>query len=188
MKKKLCTFAVGAAALGLLAYAYKDEIKKCYKTVEKQIKNMSGGFQKLKQIIPHKKPIIFYIYDSSVPECCCEEGADATTADSNNDKEAECQCEEDCQCESSCECGCEENELLIEELEKYSDIADIITVDLANDSRSDIQLCENFIERFEVDYVPTVLLLTRSANLIAKLEAPDTIEEVESFIERCLKA
>ena len=80
------------------------------------------------------------------------------------------------------------NWMLIEELEKYSDIADIITVDLANDSRSDIQLCENFIERFEVDYVPTVLLLTRSANLIAKLEAPDTIEEVESFIERCLKA
>ena len=197
MSKKICTFTVSAAALGLLAWAYKDDIQKCYGNISDKMKH-SEGFRKAKKIFSHKRPILFYIYDSTGAECIYEKCGETAECDSLEchctTQEAEpCSCSDICPCDSDdgeennckCECGCQDP--IQEALEAYTEEADVIAVDLAYDSKSDIQLCENLMERFEITSLPVVLLLTRSANLIAKIESPDTPKDVCDIIDKYLR-
>ncbi len=111
-----------------------------------------------------KKPSIVLLYDSTPCNCTsiCEE------------------CDDGCTPEDDCIC-CTDIECYKTLFAKYKCCADAAYIDTAKVCPSE------YIERFGIKCVPTVMLLTADNNLIAMLEKPEDISDVECMIAEGLK-
>lgn len=171
--KKVIKCGTILLAASIFASSYKDEIKQL-------ISNAKQAMPKSKDKV-YKKPTIVLLYDSS--PCKCEnvayDGQPSHEAD-----EAAKQAAQDKQ--APCCCGCE-LDVYKNIFGKFCDVADAEYIDTCTVCPVDDAKCNSFIDRFELEYIPTVLLLTPNGNLIAKVEAPETIEDVENMLNCYLR-
>lgn len=171
--KKVIKCGTVLLAASIFTSSYKSEIKKLISDAKKSIMSTKDKV--------YKKPTIVLLYDSS--PCKCEDvacdgqpshEADTVAKQAAQDKEAPC-----------C-CGCE-LDVYKNIFGKFSDAADAEYIDTSKVSPTDDAKCNSFIDRFELEYVPSVLLLTPNGNLIAKLEAPAAIADVETMLNCYLR-
>lgn len=149
---------------GLLAYVHRNQLKSVYD-------NAMGMLTKAKtSICP--KPQIVLMYDSS--PCTCESVAcDGQPSHENETPPANEQ--------TPCCCGCD-LDAYKNLFGKFSDKANAVYIDTKTVCPADDAKCNSYINRFELEYIPSILILTPNENLIAKIEAPEKLEDVANML------
>lgn len=166
-----CSTALLAASI--FASAYKDELKQLYSTAKQTINTKCQSMC--------KKPTILLMYDSS--PCQCEDVALDGQPSHENDETAKQAAQNKT---APCCCGCD-LDVYKNIFNKFSDVAKAEYIDTHTVCPEDDAKCNSFIDRFELEYVPSVLILTPNGNLIAKIEAPEKIEDVENLLNCYLR-
>ncbi len=171
--KKIIKCGTVLLAASIFASAYKNEIKQFIGNAKQTI-TQSG-----KKV--YKKPTIVLMYDSS--PCNCEDVACDGQPSHEADEAAKQAAENK---ETPCCCGCD-LDVYKNLFGKFSDVADAEYIDTCTVCPVDDAKCNSFIDRFELEYVPAVLVVTPNGNLISKIEAPESIEDVETMLNSYLR-
>ena len=171
--KKIIKCGTVLLAASIFASAYKDEIKQC-------VSNAKQTLNKAKKTAC-KKPTIVLMYDST--PCTCEDVACDGQPSHENDEAAKQAAQNK---ETPCCCGCD-LDVYKNLFNKFSDVAYSSFIDTRVVCPVDDAKCNSYIDRFELEYVPAVLIITPNENLIAKIEAPEKIEDVETMLNCYLR-
>ena len=171
--KKVIKCGTVLLAASVFASAYKDEIKQFCNNAKEKI-------NKTHQTVC-KKPTIVLMYDST--PCTCEDVASDGQPSHENNEEAKQTAQNK---ETPCCCGCD-LDVYKNLFNKFSDCANAEFLDTRTVCPVDDAKCNSYIDRFELEYVPAVLLITPNGNLIANIEAPENIEDVEIMLNCYLR-
>ena len=171
--KKVIKCGTVLLAASIFASAYKDEIKQC-------ICNAKQMLDKTKKAVC-KKPTIVLMYDSS--PCNCEDVMCDGQPSHENDESAKQAAQTK---EIPCCCGCD-LDVYKNLFNKFADAANSEYIDTSVVCPVDDAKCNSYIDRFGIEYVPSVLLITPNGNLIAKIEAPEKMEDVENMLNCYLR-
>lgn len=161
--KNILKCGTALIAGGTLAYIHKDKIMQCCDKLKQVSKSMSCCEKA-------KLPTIVLLCDATNNTCQCTNNSQQNDENSNN-----------CDCNANnCCCNIDEYTQLFNEL---SDKANILVINTSSLSPCCSDKFDSYTKRFEIKYLPTVLIMSNDENLIAKAEAPADINEVRIFIE-----
>lgn len=161
--KNILKCGTALIAGGTLVYVHKDKIKQCCDKLKQFSKSMSCCEKA-------KLPTIVLLCDATNNTCKC------TNNSRQNDENADnCNCDE-----NNCCCNIDEYTQLFNE---FSDKANSLIINTSSLSPCCSDKFDNYTQRFEIKYLPAVLIIDNDENLIAKTETPANIAEVRTFIE-----
>lgn len=146
---------------GTLVYVHKDKIMQCCDKI-RQLSTDTFCNNKC------KLPTIVLLCDTSRNNCEC------TDKNQNQAGGQNCNCTEQNCCCSKEECCSVFNE--------FCNNAQNTVIDINSASPCLQAKFKNYTERFELEYLPSILLIDDNDKLIAKLTAPSDINTVRSFI------
>lgn len=189
--KNILKCAATVLVTGALVCIHKDAIEECCKDAKKACKKINDQAK--------AKPSVLLFYDST-PCNCTECHCNKDNTDDNNENNA---CDDDvsstltdscCGPSEATGCGCDQGEndfdSSLEEyrnlFKKYEGKAKIKYIDTSSAGCIENARFNDYTDRFGIEYLPCVLVLTPKNNLIAKLEAPGSVDEVEQMLGYCL--
>lgn len=158
-------------AAGAIVWCKRKEIScfmnkaKCMLTDE--LTKLKSSAEDIKQDIEQcitAKPTIVLLYDTTPTQSQCVD--------------------EECPTPPTAPCSIEEYKALFE---SYSPKAGYKIVDIASMCPCDAQKYQSYSDRFELDYLPTVLLVTENDDLVAKIQTPQSICDVKAMLDSNIK-
>ncbi len=156
---------------GALAYAYKDEIKQ--------------GIKKIKALATPCPKITAYLFYNGTPskcECICDCGCECDNeAQQNECNNSDTDVIEECEC-----CLQSDTADYVALFSEYSDKINTKLVNISCACKKEMDKFCDYTERFELDVLPAVLIISPGDNLMAKTECPQSVCEVRELLDSVL--
>lgn len=198
-----------ALAAGAIICIHREAIADCYKDAKKCLKKTTEKAKKKPTIV-----LLYDSTPCNCEECHCEDSfanksvhvdsnsGSNTDAIGNSESVTDNEVSETltdscCGPMESTGCGCDQGccehpayddsfESYKKIFEKFKSKANCKFIDTsASDSATNAKI-NDYIDRFGVEYLPAVLVLSPCENLIAKIEAPENTDDIEQMLDYCL--